>query len=298
MTSLRARLVRSLSKQYFKRITPDGDIDEVRANWEAIARRMRTARRVGVRTAVIDGIKCEWLVPEGCSDAPVLLYLHGGAYLLGSARTHRRMVSFVARAAGMRALLPEYRLAPEHPFPAALDDALAVYRSLVGQSDGSMMAVAGDSAGGGLAMATLLALRDAGDALPGAAALLSPWLDLAGTGESMVTNAGNDPWFRPDDMPAIVERYCSPYDLKNPLVSPVYGDPRGLPPILIQVGDLEILLSDATRLADHISESGGKVVLQVWPGMWHVWQYFVGQMPEARRAIEQIGEFLRKNVGG
>lgn len=297
MTSLRARLVRSLSRQFFKRITPDDDVGEVRANWEAMARRMKTAPQVGVRRAVIAGIECEWLVPEGCDDAPVLFYLHGGAYLCGSARTHRRMVSFIARDSGMRAVLPEYRLAPEHRFPAALDDALAVYRSLVGESDGRMIAIGGDSAGGGLAMATLLALRDAGCALPAAAALLSPWLDLAGTGESMQTNAHNDPWFDAEDMPAIVEKYCSPYDVRNPLVSPVYGDPSGLPPVLIQVGDLEILLSDATRMADRISDAGGRVVLQVWPGMWHVWQYFVGQMPESRRAIEQIGQFLAGNAG-
>lgn len=296
MISLRARLVRALSRKFFEKITPDDNVEEVRANWERMARRMKPARHVSAHPAVIEGIDCEWLVPDGCDDAPVLFYLHGGAYLCGSARTHRRMVSFIARASGMRAVLPEYRLAPEHPFPAALEDSLAVYRSLVGQSDGRMIAIAGDSAGGGLAMATLLSLRDAGDALPAAAALLSPWLDLTGSGESMRTNAHRDPWFDADDMPATVAKYCSADEERNPLVSPIFGDHSGLPPVLVQVGDLEILLSDATRLADSISDAGGRVVLQVWPGMWHVWQYFIGQMPESRRAIEQIGEFLSQKL--
>ena len=145
-------------------------------------------------------------------------------------------------------------------------------------------------------MATLLSIRDAGQPLPSAACLLSPWLDLAGEGESTVTREKYDPWFRPQDMPEIVRRYCNPKDVKNPLVSPVYGDAHDLPPLLIQVGDHEILLSDATRMADKISAAGGKVVLQVWPGMWHVWQYFVGQMPESASAIEQIAAFVQKEL--
>jgi acetyl esterase/lipase len=172
-----------------------------------------------------------------------------------------------------------------------------VYRSLLeAGTDPAAMAIAGDSAGGNLTMATLLALRDAGDPLPTAVCLMSPWLDLAAEGESMDSRAKHDPWFRPKDIPEIVEKYCSKYDTKNPLVSPVYADPSNLPPTLIQVGDHEILLSDSTRMADKISEVGGYVTLQIWPDMWHVFQLFVGLMPESKRAINDISIFLKQHL--
>ena len=145
-------------------------------------------------------------------------------------------------------------------------------------------------------MATLLSLKAAGDPLPGAAFLMSPWLDLAGEGESLVTRRDVDPWFDPDNMPEMVRRYCGNEDRKNPLVSPLYGDLAGLPPLLIQVGNDEILLSDSTRMADKVSAAGGKVTLQVWPDMWHVFQYFVGQMPESKQAIEDIADFLNQHI--
>ena len=269
----------------------------MRAAWNEMGGKSRVAKGVQVRQATIDGIDCEWLVPEGCDGAPVLYYLHGGAYLMGSTQTHRRMVSHIARASGTRALVPNYRLAPEHPFPAAIEDSTTVYRSLLeAGTDHATIAIAGDSAGGNLTMATLLALRDAGDPLPTAVCLMSPWLDLAAEGESMDSRAKHDPWFRPEDMPEIVEKYCSKYDTKNPLVSPVYADPSNLPPTLIQVGDHEILLSDSTRMADKISEAGGYVTLQVWPDMWHVFQLFVGLMPESKRAINDIAAFLKQHL--
>lgn len=295
MISFRARVVRFMSRQYFKRVKPDSDIGELRQSWNELAGKMKIARGVQRSATTVANVDSEWLVPEGCDKRRVLLYLHGGAYLLGSARTHRRMVSHIAREAGIRALVPNYRLAPEHRFPAGLEDAIAVYGALLAEGIPPRdIAIAGDSAGGGLTMATLMSLRDAGKPLPAAACLLSPWLDLAGGGETAVTRAHLDPWFRGTDMPGIVQRYCDPDEIRNPLVSPVYGNARGLPPLLIQVGDHEILLSDATRMTDLVSAAEGKVTLQVWPGMWHVWQYFVGQMPESIRAIRQIGEFLRR----
>ena len=198
---------------------------------------------------VVAGVDCDWLVPRGCADAPVLYFLHGGAYVAGSSVTHRKMVSHIAVAAGMRALLPNYRLAPEARFPAGLDDCVAVYRELVaGGIEPGQMAIAGDSAGGGMAVATLLSLRDAGDALPRTACLLSPWLDLSAQGESLVTRAELDPWFRAEQMAGAVRHYCSEDQVADPLVSPVFADVSGLPATLIQVGDHEILLSDSTRL--------------------------------------------------
>ena len=207
------------------------------------------------------------------------------------------MVSHIAKQAGVRAILPNYRLGPEDPFPAGLEDCLAVYRKLLSSGvSPEQLVIGGDSAGGGMAMATLLSLRDANDPMPAAACLLSPWLDLAGEGESMQTREGPDPWFRSEEMPKVAARYCLQDQIRNPLVSPVYADVHGLPPILIQVGDHEVLLSDSTRMAQKISDAGGQVTLQVWPEMWHVFQYFVGKMPESRRAIRQIGAFLRANL--
>lgn len=297
MISLRARLVRFLAKQYFRRVTPDGDIGELRRSFEDIATRLRPPRRLQIRNATFAGIDCDWLVPRDRAVAPVLLYLHGGAYIMGSSRTHRRLVGLIAQRSRVRALLPNYRLAPEHPFPAALEDACAVYRALLGQGVAAAgIVIGGDSAGGGLAVATLLALRAAGDPLPAAAILLSPWLDLSGSGESMQTRARLDPLFRAGDVAATAAHYCDEDDLRNPLVSPVYAAAGELPPTFIQVGDHEILLSDATRLADNISKSGGDVTLQIWPDMWHVFQFFAGQMPEAGRAISAIADFVRKQV--
>jgi acetyl esterase/lipase len=256
LISLRARIVRLMSRQYFKHITPDSDVAELRKSWEELSSKLKVAAGVRRREAVVDQLVCEWLVPEKCDDAAVILYLHGGIYMLGSAVTHRRMVSFIAREAGMRAFIPNYRLAPEHPFPAAVEDATFIYRKMLEQGiPASQIAVGGDSAGGGLAMAMLLALREADDPLPGAAFLMSPWLDLAGEGKTLVTRASRDPWFEAGDMPEMVRRYCGERDPKDPLISPLYGEFSGLPPVLIQVGDHEILLSDSTRMADRLSDA-------------------------------------------
>jgi len=270
----------------FRQLDGDADIPHLRAKWEKLAARSRPPSGVRIKYVYLAGVECEWIVPSGCQDAPVLFYLHGGAYVSGSARTHRPMVSYLAKQAGMRALLPNYRLAPENPFPAGLEDCLAVYRELVSEvTDASRVAIAGDSAGGGMTMATLLSLRDAGDVMPETAVLLSPWLDLTGSGDSIRTRASHDPLFKAGEMPKAAANYAPEDRLTDPLVSPVYADVQGLPPILVQVGDNEILLSDATRIADKISAAGGQVTLQVWPDMWHVFQYFVGRMPEAQRAL-------------
>jgi acetyl esterase/lipase len=299
MISLRARIIRFVSKQLFKRVSPDSNVKAVRRLFEKMQARKRMAKDVVMRHATIEGIECEWLIPEGCEDAPILYYLHGGAYLMGSPATHRQMLSFIARESGVRALLPDYALAPENPFPAGLNDCLTVYRGLLAAgANARHILIGGDSAGGGMTMATLLSLRDAGDAMPIAAVLLSPWLDLKAGGESMKTRAAKDPWFRPDDMLEIARKYSPEGDLGYPLLSPVYADASGMPDTLIQVGDHEILLSDSTRLSDNIVTAGGNVTLQVWPEMWHVFQFFVRQMPESKRAIGDIANFIRDTLEG
>ena len=298
MISIRARIARVLLRALFKTIDADTEIAVARARFERIGRRMRLHRNTTWQPAAVGGVDCEWVIPEGVGEnAPVLLYLHGGAYVCGSAATHRAMASHLAAASGMRALLPNYRLAPEHPFHAGLEDCKAVYRALIGAgADPDRTAVAGDSAGGGLSMALLVSLRDEGTPLPAAGVLFSPWTDLTGSGPTMKTRASVDPMFRADDMPAVSAYYAPKEMLDNPLVSPLFADLRQLPPILIQVGDEEILLSDSTRLSDRLSAAGGAVTLEIWPGLWHVFQYGAGRYPEAQRALGGAGRFLRREV--
>jgi acetyl esterase/lipase len=270
----------------------------MRNRWHAFANVLWTARGVTVEPTEVAGLTAEWLLPECAPEDRLLLYLHGGAYLMGGCATHRQMVSYIARASGVRTLLPEYRLAPEHPFPAAIDDVVRLYRSLRhGGMAAESIVIAGDSAGGGLAMATLLSLRDAGEPMPAAACLISPWLDLTGEGDSMTERAAHDPWFRPEDMPIIARYYCRDDQVRHPLVSPVFADLEGLPPLFIQVGEDEILLSDSTRIADNIRQAGGQVSLEVWPRMWHVFQAFVHHVPEAREAVGNIGDFVGTTLG-
>ncbi|ANO52262.1 alpha/beta hydrolase [Woeseia oceani] len=294
MLSLRARLIRFLARQYFRRVNPDRDIAELRQSFEDATKRLRLPRGVSVLHATINDIDCDWLVPDGAEDAPVILFLHGGAYVMGSSRTHRHLVATVCKAAKVRALLPNYRLAPEHPFPAGIEDACAVYEQLLAQGiEAEQIIIAGDSAGGGLSVASALTLRATGRSLPAALVLLSPWLDLSASGGSVHSRGEHDPLFRAEDLPVVAREYCTADAVREPLVSPVFADVSGLPPVFIQVGDHELLLNDSTRFADAISAAGGKVTLQVWPEMWHVFQFFVGRMPEADRAVADIVAYVR-----
>jgi len=294
--SFRARIVRAITGAYLRRIdAATADVHVARRRWHAVARIMWTAWRVRLEYGEIQGLRVAWLTPKRSAPGKLLLYLHGGAYIMGDCTTHRQLASHIARYAGVRALLPEYRLAPEYKFPAAVDDAVGLYRALL--ADGYLaedIVIAGDSAGGGLTMATLLSLRDAGDPLPAAACLLSPWLDLAATGETMISNANRDPWFKAEDLPIVAKYYCKDEQMQHPLVSPVYADLSGLPPLYIQVGGDEILLSDSTRAADKVGAGGGEVDIEIWPGMWHVFQLFVHLMPESRRANRRLGAFVRR----
>jgi len=294
MTSLRARLVRRTTRAYFNTIDAEkADVHAMRNTWHSAAKVLWTPRNVTVEQTRIHGMNAEWLTPKGRPEDKLLLYLHGGAYVMGNCATHRQMVSYLAKFSGIKALLPEYRLAPENPFPSAIDDAVGLYRSLLADGYAAKdIVIAGDSAGGGLTMATLLSLRDAGDPLPAAACLLSPWLDLAATGDSMTTRAKKDPWFQPEDMPIVAAYYCREDELRNPLVSPVYADLSGLPPLYIQVGEDEILLSDSTRAAEKIKVAGGDVEIEIWPGMWHVFQAFLLQVPESKRAVKKLGRYV------
>ena len=299
MSSLRAKAMRAVTSAWFRSVNAEkADVRRMRTVWHALANTLWTASGVDVRRTEFAGMSAEWLTPQAPARGKAMLYLHGGAYVFGNCATHRQLVSYVARACGVRALVIEYRLAPEHPFPAAIEDSLAAYRAL--RDDGFApgdIVLAGDSAGGGLVMALLLSLRDAGEQMPAGAVMFSPWLDLTASGESMTTRARRDPWFKPPDMPIIASYYCKEDDYRNPLVSPVFADVHGLPPVYIQVGDDEILLSDSTRIADKIDAAGGDVTLEVWPNMFHVFQVFVHQMPESREAIDKLVPFVTSRLG-
>ncbi len=298
MISKRARFIRWITGRYIQGIdVHTADVHKLRRRLDMVSRLLMKAFRVKLERTTINGLYAEWLRPKAATRGKVLLYLHGGAYVIGSCRSHRQMVSHIARAAVIDALVPEYRLAPDHQFPAAIDDAIGVYRELLASGIRSEdIVISGDSAGGGLTVATLLSLRNAGDPMPAAAVLLSPFLDATGSGESATTRADKDPWFHAKDMEVVIRHYCGESEARNPLVSPVFGNVAGLPPVYIQVGDHEILLSDSTRFTDMLREAGSEVEIEVWPEMWHVFQLFVGKMPESRQAINKIGAYLKARM--
>lgn len=275
----------------------DIPIEQSRAAFDGISNMFVLPSDVKHEAVDVDGTPGEWISVEGTTGDTTILYLHGGGYVIGSINSHREMISRIARAAKVRALAIDYRLAPEYPFPAAVEDATKAYRWLLRQGvPPEKVIVAGDSAGGGLTVALLLALRDAGDPLPTAAVCISPWTDLEITGESMVTKKDVDPMIRPDDAKWGAERYYGSADPRNPQVSPIHADLSGLPPLLIQVGTSEVLLSDSTRLAERATSAGVDVTLEKWEEMVHVWHFFAFMLPEGQQAIERIGEFVRGKV--
>lgn len=272
-------------------------LDQLRAQYERAERAFAVPASVQVEHVQAPVAPAEWLRPAGAGDA-VLLYLHGGGYVIGSPRSHRHLVAAIASAAGTQALVPEYRLAPEHPFPAALDDAVAAYRWLVGQAGvaPARIVIGGDSAGGGLTISTLLALRDAGDPLPAAAVCLSPWVDLSFSLPSCQPGATADPVLDEPVVRAMAQAYLGGRDARHPLASPLFADLRGLPPLLIQAGGNEILLDDARELAARAQRAEVLVTLEVWPEMVHVWQWFAPLFDGAQPAIDRLGEFVRQTV--
>ncbi|MBX6352040.1 MAG: alpha/beta hydrolase [Thermoflavifilum sp.] len=274
---------------------PPAPLEEQRRNLDAMGQLTPVPADAVVERTTIGGVPGEWVsVPESRADR-VFLYLHGGAYFLGSCASHRGFAVRLARACEARVALIEYRLAPEHRFPAAVEDAVAAYKAILesGVEPGRVV-IGGDSAGGGLTGATLVALRDTGVPLPACAVLLSPWTDLATTGESLNTRAERDPFLDADGIRLAPKVYLGDADPRHPLASPLYADLRGLPPLLIQVGDDECLLDDSVRFADKAKAAGVDATLHIFSEMWHVFQTF--PIPEADEAIREIGEFVRRHT--
>lgn len=244
----------------------------------------------------IGGLYSEWLSFADTKDDKVILYLHGGAYEYGSADTHRVLAARIGKASGTKVLLPEYRLAPEHPFPAAVEDAVLVYHWLLERGyKSSNIIFAGDSAGAGLSMAAVLKLREQNDPLPAAVICLSPWADLTSSGESYEKNRKLDPYLNPEAVRKAAAMYAGDKPLNHPMISPVFADLTDFPPLFIQSGSHEILQSDAEMLAAKARLAGVDVTLKIWEGMWHVWQIFGGVLPEARKAIREIGHFAKRS---
>ena len=244
------------------------------------------------------GVRADLVTTPASQPHRHVLFLHGGGFIIGSPALYRHVTWRIAESTRARVLAVDYRLAPEHPFPAALEDAVSAYHWLLANgAEPQQVAVMGDSAGGGLVFSLMLRLRDECAALPGAAVALSPWTDLALTGASLKLNARSDPILNAENPPQFVEDYLAGADPRAPYVSPLYGDPAGLPPTIIQVGSDEILRDDAVRMADRMRLAGCQVELEIWPRMPHVWHVFVPLIPEARRAIERIGSFVRAKTG-
>jgi epsilon-lactone hydrolase len=267
-------------------------IDEIGATWPVAA-------DVKLEECECGSVPGEWSIVPGSDATRALLFFHGGGYCSGSIVSHRRMVTEAGRAAGMRTLAVQYRLAPEHPYPASHEDAMTAWRFLRGQGIAARdIAVGGDSAGGNLTITLINRLRAAGEEQPACAWLASPWTDLTMSGASLETKAAVDPLIHKAYLEELADCYApKPVDRKDPLISPLFSDLRGFPPVLIQVGSAETLLDDSVRFGRAAALADVNVTLQVWPNMIHAWPMWNAKLTEGRQALQQAGEFMRRWVG-
>jgi len=270
---------------------------ERRAQYERAEKVFPTPADVKVERVSAPSAPAEWLRPPSAEPGRVVLYLHGGGYVIGSPRSHRHLAAAIASASHASALLLDYRLAPEHPYPAAVDDATAAYRWLLDQAIApERIVIAGDSAGGGLTVATLLALREARVPLPAGAVCISPWVDLTCGGASYATKADADPIVRRAGVEQMAQAYLGATPPRTPLASPLFADLRGLPPLLIHVGSDEVLLDDAVQLAERARAAGVDTSIEVYERMIHVWHWFLPMLDEAQTAVDAIGRFVRSRA--
>ncbi len=267
-----------------------------RARMNALGSHYTIPADVRVEAVSANGVAAEWTTTPAADTSRVVMFLHGGGYVSGSLDSHRHMVAQLGREAHARTLALDYRLAPEYPFPAALEDTLAGYRFLLAQGIlPQRIALCGESAGGGLALAAMISLREAGEPLPACAWLSSPWTDLAQSGETMKTKDEIDPLVHKPYLDELAAVYLHGADVRNPLVSPIYADLHGLPPLLIHVGSAETLLDDSVRIATRAGAAGVRVTLDIWPNMIHAFPLFYPQVAMARRALAQAGGFMQEH---
>jgi acetyl esterase/lipase len=298
MASEQANAIRERIRQLAGSIEPNMELAEFRAIYEDFA--ALTAEPDGITWTEVEagGVPAIWAEPVGGSRDRVVEYVHGGGYVIGAAEYYRKFTGHLAKAIGCRVLNVDYRLAPEHPHPAAVEDSTAVYRWLLEQGiESGHIAIAGDSAGGGLTVATLLSIRAAGLPMPAAAMPLSPWVDMEGTGESMTTRADRDVLVSRDMLKGMVDAFLQGQDARDPLAAPLHADLNDLCPLYIQVGDDETLLDDSVRLADRARQAGVECRLDVFPEMQHVFQMAAGNMPEADEAIRRLADWVQPRLG-
>ncbi|MFF1566417.1 alpha/beta hydrolase [Streptomyces sp. NPDC058293] len=279
--------------------TVSGDLDEARRAYDDFFETRFAAPPQGVSFEAVDaaGVPAEWFTPHETVPGRTLLYLHGGAYIVGGPTGYHGMVGHFADTLRAKALLPDYRLAPEHPFPAAVEDSLTAYQWLLEQgTDPSSIVVAGDSAGGALAVSVLVAARNHGLPMPAASIPISPWANLEHTGDSMTTKHGIDPLNTREGLVNAAAVYLGGAPTSSTTASPVFADLRGLPPTLVQIGEREVMLSDAVRLAGHLAEAAVHTRLDVWPGMPHVWHLLADTLPQARQAIADASAFAEQHL--
>lgn len=273
-------------------------VAQQRANMEAATAAFPVPEDANVTPVTANGVPGEWVAMPGASDKHAVLYLHGGGYVIGSPETHRSLTAALAKETGAKLLVIDYRMGPEDACPAAIDDAVAAYEFLLAEGyDAANLAIAGDSAGGGLTIAALVALRDKGVALPAAAAPISPWVDLTGNSPTMQTRADVDPMVSQEGLRAFADKYLGDLPADDPRASPLFADLKGLPPLLIQVGDHETLLGDSEELDTRARAAGVETRLEIWDEMVHVFHMFHFMMPEAAEANRRIGEFFRIKWG-
>ncbi|MFP5432905.1 MAG: alpha/beta hydrolase [Alphaproteobacteria bacterium] len=273
------------------------DVAVTRANYERLGTTTPLVEGVIAEPGTIAGLPVEYLRPVQDLGG-IILFFHGGGYMIGSLNTHRGLASHLAFAAGATVIAVDYRLAPEHVFPAASDDCLAVYKALLAEGHGAKtITLAGDSAGGALVVATLMSARDAGLSLPAAAYLMSPFVDLTGSGESRLPKMNVDVVVRPGMIEGMGGAYLNGVATDNPTASPLFGEYAGLPPMLVHVGSYETILDDSMRLARKAAMADISVELKVWPKMPHVFQLFAGELEEGRQSLHEAGEFLRTHLG-
>ncbi len=296
MASFRSQLIASIMRLTMKKkLGKSGDPAKEREFLDKMSG-MSSRRALG-KYDVVGGVSGEWQQASMGSADNVILYLHGGAYVIGSPASHRDMVGAIADAAQARAFIVDYRLAPETIFPGAVDDAVAAYKGLLENGEkAEKIIIAGDSAGGGLTMATLVSLKEQGIELPAAAVCLSPWADLTFTGDSMIVKNKADAMLGRDSLSWFAGLYLEGQDASHPLASPIFADLSGLPPLLIQVGSNEVLLDDAIRLNKAAKKAGVDVSLEVWDGQMHVWHLMSAIVPEGKHAIQVIGTFVKTHT--
>ena len=289
-----ARMIKAIGKTFQ---LGENMVEVWRKGLNTITAALMLPEDVKVEPVDIGGVPAQWISTPETIQERVLFFLHGGGHVSGSIKTHQDLAARLSRIAKARVILIDYRLAPEHPFPAGLEDATKAYKWLIDDEkiNPKNLIIGGDSAGGNLTLTTLLKLRELNIELPTAAILISPWTDLVGTGESMKTKEEIDPFISPKAGELFAKLYAGDNDLTNPLISPLYADLKGLPPLFIQVGTAEVLMDDSIRLAERAKTAGIEVELDVWEDMIHDFAMFAAVVPESQQGIENIGKFLLKH---